>query len=97
MNVQNTSIILGALIASLMMGVFVKQFKEGWKITPKEIALYVAGGLFMGLGTRLSGGCNVGALYTPIAQFSLSGWIYLIFLFSGGMLGNAIKKRFLAK
>lgn len=97
MNVQNVSIILGSLIAALMMGVFVKQFKEGWKITPKEAVLYIVGGFLMGLGTRFAGGCNVGALYSPIAQFSLSGWIYLIFLFGGGMLGNAIKKRFLGK
>ena len=92
MNVQNVCIILGALIASLMMGMFTKQFKAGLKITPKEILIYVIGGLLMGVGTRLSNGCNVGALYSPIANLSLSGWIYFIFLFGGGMLGNAIKK-----
>lgn len=97
MNVQNISIIIGALIATLMMGIFVKQLKANWKVTPKEVILFIIGGLLMGVGTRLSNGCNVGALYSPIAQFSLSGWIYLIFLFGGGMLGNAIKKRFLSK
>lgn len=96
MNVQNTCIIVGSLIASLMMGMFAKQFKEGLKITPKEVLIYVIGGLLMGVGTRLSNGCNVGALYSPIANLSLSGWIYFVFLFGGGMLGNAIKKRYFA-
>lgn len=96
MNVQNISIILGALVASLTTGNFVKQFKEGIRITPKEIPVYVIGGLLMGLGTRFGNGCNVGALYTPIANFSLSGWIYFIFLFSGGIIGNIIKKRYYA-
>lgn len=96
MNVQNTFIIVGALIAALMMGVFTAQLKESLKITPKEALIYIVGGFLMGFGTRLSNGCNVGALYTPIANLSLSGWIYFIFLFSGGMLGNVIKKRYFA-
>lgn len=96
MNVQNTCIIVGALIASLMMGMFAKQVKEGLKITPREILIYAIGGILMGVGTRLSNGCNVGALYSPIANLSLSGWIYFVFLFGGGMLGNALKKRYFA-
>lgn len=96
MNVQNISIILGALIAALTMGMFTAQLKEGLKITPKEALIYIIGGFLMGFGTRLSNGCNVGALYSPIANLSLSGWVYFIFLFSGGMLGNAIKKRYFA-
>ncbi len=50
----------------------------------------------MGYGTRLSNGCNVGALYTPIAEFSLSGWIYLIFIVIGGFLGNIFVQRFIS-
>lgn len=96
MNVQNVCIIIGALVASLMMGKFNSQFRAGLKITGKEIPVYIIGGLLMGVGTRLSNGCNVGALYTPIANLSLSGWIYFIFLFSGGILGNMLKKRYFA-
>lgn len=96
MNVQNVCIIIGALVASLTMGKFNSQFRAGLKITGKEIPVYIIGGLLMGVGTRLSNGCNVGALYTPIANLSLSGWIYFIFLFSGGILGNMLKKRYFA-
>ena len=94
MNVQNICIIIGALVASLTMGKFTSQFREGLKITGKEIPVYIIGGLLMGVGTRLANGCNVGALYTPIANLSLSGWIYFVFLFSGGILGNIIKKHY---
>ncbi|MGO5029595.1 YeeE/YedE family protein [Candidatus Agathobaculum pullicola] len=96
MNVQNVCIILGALVASLTMGKFTHQFREGLKISFKEVPVYIIGGLLMGIGTRLANGCNVGALYTPIANLSLSGWIYFVFLFSGGILGNIIKKRYFA-
>jgi uncharacterized membrane protein YedE/YeeE len=47
----------------------------------------------MGFGTRLSNGCNVGALYTPIANFSLSGWIFFVFLAAGAVLGNILGKK----
>lgn len=92
-NVQNVGIILGTLVALLLSGSFVKTFKEGLSISFKEGLIYVVGGFLMGFGTRLSNGCNVGALYTPIANFSLSGWIFLVFLVLGGVLGNIIYKK----
>jgi uncharacterized membrane protein YedE/YeeE len=61
------------------------------------VALFAVGGILLGIGTRLSMGCNVGALYTPIAQFSLAGWLYLVVLFAGGWIGNIAYKAFYAK
>lgn len=89
-NVQNVGIVLGTLICLLLAGNFVKLFTSELKITPKAAALFAMGGLFMGLGTRFANGCNVGALYTPIANFSLSGWIFLVFLVLGGIVGNKV-------
>lgn len=97
MNVQNLSIILGTLIALLLAGSFKETFKAGLKISFKEGLLYVFGGFAMGFGTRLSNGCNVGALYTPIANLSLSGWIFLVFLVLGGVLGNIVYKSILGQ
>ena len=94
---QNIGIIVGACVGLLLSGRFVKIFTDGLKVKPLEIALFAAGGLLMGFGTRLSWGCNVGALYTPIANFSLSGWLYFFFLFAGGYLGNKVWKLFYSK
>lgn len=96
-NMRNFSIIIGAFAATLIAGKFTETFKAGLKIKPLEIVLFAAGGLLLGIGTRLSMGCNVGALYTPIAQFSLAGWFYLVFLFVGGWIGNIVYKWFYAK
>lgn len=93
-NVRNLSIIVGAFASMLIAGTFSKQFMAGLKIKPLEIVLFALGGLLLGIGTRLSMGCNVGALYTPIAQFSLAGWFYFIFLFTGGWIGNIVYKWF---
>lgn len=95
-SMQNIGIIFGAVIALWLAGVFRKKFIAGLKISPKGVATFAFGGFIMGFGTRLSNGCNVGALYTPIAEFSLSGWIYLVFIVIGGFLGNMFVQRFIS-
>ncbi len=94
---QNIGILLGALIAGLLGGKFTTEFKAGLKVRPLEIVLFLAGGILMGAGTRMSHGCNVGALYTPITNFSLSGWFYFFMLFAGGWVGNSIRKTVYAR
>ncbi len=96
-SVQNFGILLGTLVYLLTAGKFVATFMSEIKITGKEALLYGVGGFAMGFGTRLSNGCNVGALYTPIANFSLSGWIFLIVMVIGGVLGNKFSKAYFKK
>lgn len=92
-NVQNIGIILGTIIALALSGKLKKAFTSELKISFKDAVLFAMGGLFVGLGTRFANGCNVGALYTPIANFSLSGWVFLAFLVAGGVLGNIVRKK----
>lgn len=91
--VQNVGIILGTIIYLLTAGKLKESFMSEMSITVKEILLFALGGLTMGLGTRFANGCNVGALYTPISNFSLSGWVFLIFMVAGGIAGNFVSKR----
>ena len=93
-SVQNIGIIFGAVFALMLAGTFGEKFLAGLKISSKGILLYAFGGFIMGFGTRLSNGCNVGALYTPIAEFSLSGWFYLIVVATGGFAGNILLKKY---
>lgn len=92
-SVQNFGILIGTSIYLLTAGKFVKTFMSEMKITAREALLFALGGITMGLGTRFANGCNVGALYTPIANFSLSGWIFLIFMVLGGTIGNTCGKK----
>ena len=92
-SVQNFGIVLGTAIYLLTAGKFKETFMAEMHITPREGLLYALGGITMGIGTRLSNGCNVGALYTPIANFSLSGWIFLLFMVLGGIVGNKCAKK----
>lgn len=92
-SVQNFGIIVGTIIYFLTAGEFLKVFMSEMHITLREVLLFALGGATMGLGTRFANGCNVGALYTPIANFSLSGWVFLIFMVIGGIAGNTLAKR----
>ncbi len=91
-SVQNFGILLGTTIFLLTAGKFRTVFMSELKISGKDAVLYALGGVAMGVGTRLANGCNVGALYTPIANFSLAGWIFLIVMVIGGILGNKFAK-----
>lgn len=92
--VQNLGIIAGAVISLLLAGRFASGFSR-LPLSLMEVGLLALAGLSMGVGTRLANGCNVGALYTPIAHFSLSGWIFLVVMIAGGILGNMLRKRVL--
>ncbi len=92
-SVQNFGILVGTAIYLLTAGKFKKTFMSEMHITGREVLLFALGGMTMGVGTRLANGCNVGALYTPIANFSLSGWIFLIFMVVGGIIGNICAKK----
>lgn len=90
-SVQNLGILLGTLVAVLWLGKWASPFKAQY--SAKQYALFSLGGLLMGVGTRFANGCNVGALYTPIANFSLSGWVFFGALVVGGILGNQFARK----
>lgn len=83
---RNIGIIFGALLATL----FASQFKIKKIKTKRQIVAAALGGLLMGYGARISFGCNIGALYSGIASFSLSGWVFGLFMFGGAVIGSKL-------
>ncbi|MFD1317909.1 YeeE/YedE family protein [Loigolactobacillus zhaoyuanensis] len=78
-SIRNLGIVLGSLVAFLLAG----RFKFKFNFHFKDSATYALGGLFMGVGARLAKGCNIGALYSGITNYSVHGYIFLIFLVVG--------------
>ncbi|MGV8979973.1 YeeE/YedE family protein [Clostridium sp.] len=89
-SMRNLGIILGALISPLLAGHF--SFKRKFKL--KDSAFYAVGGLLMGFGARIAMGCNIGAFYSAVANFSLSGWVFMLALIIGGIIGVKLIKKF---
>lgn len=85
-SMMNIGIIVGALLASLLASEFkIRKIKSG-----KQVAAAILGGLLMGYGSRISFGCNIGALFSGMASMSLHGWQYLIFIFLGAWTGSKL-------
>lgn len=85
-SIRNIGIIFGALLAVLLAGGFkIKKLKS-----KKQVIAAILGGLLMGYGARIGFGCNIGALYSGIASFSLSGWVFGIFIFLGAIVGSKL-------
>ncbi len=88
--VQNFAIFGGGIISLLISSHFTLAEKS-----PKfhEMILLAIGAFVMGVGTRLANGGNMGGLYTPVANMSLSGWIFFFMMMLGGLIGNIIRER----
>ncbi|WP_245994721.1 YeeE/YedE family protein [Companilactobacillus furfuricola] len=81
--IRNIGLVLGAFIAFLMAG----RFKMNFNFSKMDMLIYGFGGALMGLGSRCARGCNIGALYSAICNFSIHGYIFMFFLILGGMFG----------
>jgi uncharacterized membrane protein YedE/YeeE len=64
------------------------------RIPTRLMAASILGGLLMGVGARLSTGCNIGAFFSGLASGSLHGAIWLIFALPGNALGIRLRPYF---
>ncbi len=82
-SMYNISILIGATMAISLAG----KFNLDYKMKLRNIGIFILGGFIMGFGTRLSGGCNIGALVDPIVVGEISGYAYGVLLTIGAWLG----------
>jgi len=73
-------IIIGALIAALAS----KEFKFRMPKDPKTYLQVMIGGILMGFGASVAGGCNIGHFFTGVPTLALSSIIASVFF----VLGN---------
>lgn len=75
-------VLLGAIAAALISGQFRWQSFE----TPGQTGRYLAGGVMMGFGGALAGGCSVGAGLSGVATLSLAAILALGAIAFGALL-----------
>ncbi len=79
---MSVALIGGAAVMALLHG----EFK--FKMPTKELAVWaIVGGFFMGIGSRLALGCNVGAFFVRTAMGDMSGWLFGIGMIGGAYIG----------
>lgn len=85
-NIQNLGLFIGALISVCLCSGFKRQ-----KIrSVKQVCTSIFGGLLMGYGACIAGGCNVSAFFTAATSLSLSAWVFMLFAFMGTFIGTKI-------
>ncbi len=88
-SMTNVGIILGALLSVLLAASFkIKKIKN-----KKQVRAAVLGGLLMGIGARIAMGCNIGNFFSSLPAFSLSGWVFMVFIFLGAIVGSKMLTR----
>ncbi|SJZ33788.1 YeeE/YedE thiosulfate transporter family protein [Selenihalanaerobacter shriftii] len=89
--ILNLGIVAGALLSILLANQF--RIRPIYKWKQGLTALF--GGILMGYGARIAGGCNIGSMLTGIASMSLHGWIFTLFLIIGVYIGSKIIRTFI--
>lgn len=87
-SVMDMGIVLGSALAASLGRSFDLRFPSN----AHALIGPILGGLLMGYGARLSGGCNIGAYFSAIASGALSGWAWVAFAFAGSALGIRLRR-----
>jgi uncharacterized membrane protein YedE/YeeE len=82
----NSILVLGLLWGAFGAALLSKQFAI--RMAPgRELVKGVVGGCFMGVGSAMAGGCNVGGFYIATSALSLAGIAMMVGLVAGAYLG----------
>ncbi|HWM37990.1 MAG TPA: YeeE/YedE family protein [Streptomyces sp.] len=89
-SLTDIGIMIGAALAAAGGGVWTLHRSVPWR----RALGAVLGGLLMGVGARLAGGCNIGAYLAGIASGSLHGWIWAAAAMLGTFAGLKLRPLF---
>jgi len=81
--IRNIGLFFGCTVAFLLAN----RFRIDFDFSVKDGLFFALGGFMLGFGARFGEGCNVGAMYSAITSFSLSGWVFLLAMSIGGIIG----------
>lgn len=88
-SVMNFGLMLGALLAAGLAG----RFSPSARLPGRALASAIVGGLLLGIGARLSTGCNIGAFFSGAASGSLHSLVWLTFAVPGNAAGIWVRNR----
>jgi len=89
-SLMNFAMIIGAGLTAALTGAFAK---SAWP-NARQLQAAALGGVLMGIGARLSFGCNIGAFLAGTASGSLHGWIWFALALAGSVLGIRLRAKF---
>ncbi|GHH74062.1 membrane protein [Streptomyces sulfonofaciens] len=89
-SLTDIGIMVGAAVAAALGGAWALHRGIPWRTAVAA----VLGGILMGVGARLAGGCNIGAYLAGIASGSLHGWVWGACALAGTWAGLKVRPVF---
>ena len=81
-------IIVGSFLSAKLAGNFTLRVPE-----PQDFLRRIVGGVLMGIGAALAGGCTVTNALVATAYFSWQGWLATLMIFIGSWIATVVFKR----
>ncbi|WP_372663458.1 YeeE/YedE family protein [Amycolatopsis kentuckyensis] len=89
-SLTDIGIMIGAAVAAAAAGAWKIHSSIPWRTAVAAIL----GGVLMGVGARMAGGCNIGAYLGGISTGSLHGWLWGVFALGGTWVGLKLRPLF---
>ena len=84
---------LGAFVSARRIG----EFRLYWRVPARQYAAAFIGGAIVGLGARMTPGCNVWHLWGGVPILSLQSILFLVGLLPGAWIGTLLFKRYVVR
>lgn len=89
-------LILGIFLGSALSAVRLGEWRLYWRLPVRQYTLALAGGILMGLASRLAPGCNVWHVLGGLPILAIASILFTLGLFPGAWLGARLLTRWLA-
>jgi hypothetical protein len=86
-------LIAGIVGGSFLSAVSVGEFRLRWRVPPIQLGSALAGGVLMGLASRMAPGCNIWHVMGGLPVFSVPSILFTIGLLPGAWIGGRILGR----
>ncbi len=87
------TIVLGSAVSAMLLG----EFRIYYRLPAVQYVSALAGGLLVGMGARMSSGCNIWHLWGGIPILASQSLIFLIGMVPGAWLGSHFLARFVIR
>jgi uncharacterized membrane protein YedE/YeeE len=87
-------LLVGVIAGAFFTAVRLREFRIYGFPPGRQLASAVAGGVLMGLGTRMAGGCNVTYVMGALPLFAFQGFLFVPAMTLGSYLGVRLLRRF---
>jgi uncharacterized protein len=86
-------LIVGIVLGSTFSAILLREFTIHYKVPPIQLITALAGGVILGMASRMAPACNVWHLMGGIPLFAMHSLLFLIGLVPGAFVGSRIVSR----